>query len=247
MEKFIDGTKKLQRTPMTFVTTHEGKAAVHEALDFVRARVKAGSVVDYLTWSDECHNIAKKHTGFTLSSFKKKESSKSKDGSEVGLDLELISPAAHSEFTRLFKEEFQGDEEISGHAECHDFGSLDPTEVVLSLVIDDGNSTRSNRATLFGNWDYIGVSSLELKEYPQYKRLTSLMFVLSMETVDRELEYARQLAEEKLEIGNKDKHDWLKKGTSVKMDKKGVITVTFKLELRNGKEEVLHYEYQSKY
>ena len=229
LTRFIDDTKKLRMTDSTYVVTNEGKDAVLDAIEYLKDRAKKHIVAEDLIWSTEAANVCKKHVQNAVEA--------------ATQETALISTDAHTEFKRLFEEEFDGEEKIGGHAECHEYGSLEALEVLLNLIVDDGNQSRSNRKTLFGNWDYVGCSS---QDHPKYKRMTSIMFVVAEDTMEKEMSSAVKAAEAELGLEDDKKYDWVKKQTNVNMNGKGIITVTFTLLLRNGKEEVVEYKCQSK-
>lgn len=227
--KFIPKTNKFMLTPKSYIMTNEGVEAVQSAIKFLKERKAAGIVSEELIWSDEAYAVCSRHTLKNCS---------------AGPDsCDLFDEADTEKFKSLFEEEFGGQEKVGGFAECHDFGSFDPIDVILTLIIDDGNESRSNRTSLFGNWDYVGLSS---REHPKFKRMTSILFVVAEDSVDKELNTVVKAAEAMygLEEGKSSKlsqYDWISKKTRVAVDPKGAITVTFTLILADGTEKVLEY------
>lgn len=58
-------------------------------------------------------------------------------------------------------------------------------DLVLNLLVDDGNKSRSNRNNIFGNYEYFACAS---DEHPVYGQMTTLLFILSQNTLQSELQ-----------------------------------------------------------
>lgn len=205
--------------------THEGKQAVKEAIEYLQKRKQSAQKSEELIWSDEAAALCSENTD---------------RGIEAPDSAGLIPQKAHERFKTLFSEEFGGEEKVGGHAECHEYGSADALEILLTLIIDDGNATRSNRQHLFGNWDYVGLSS---KPNPTYKQMTSMLFVVAEDTIQQELSAAVQVSEELLCIKDM---KWSKKKVGVALDPKGFILVTITLSFAEGPDKVLTHKMASK-
>lgn len=208
----------------SYILTVEGKSAVLEAIEFLQSRINKSIVGEDLIWSDTAANLCSFHCD---------------RGAQDPDNTGLIPSEDHNDFKILFQEEFGGEEKVGGHAECHEYGSADALEVILTLIIDDGNETRSNRNHLFGNWDYVGLSS---KTNPKFKQMTSVVFIVAEDTVQQELSAAIEVAEDILAIKE---IDWSKKKVGVSLDTKGFITVNFTLTMRDGRDKVLTHKMAS--
>mmetsp|Transcript_13562 Transcript_13562/g.15449 ORF Transcript_13562/g.15449 Transcript_13562/m.15449 type:complete len:257 (+) Transcript_13562:225-995(+) len=217
--RFVEGTTKMRLTESIFVDTNEGVAAIDEAIEFLEnmaEQVENGEKsYELLSWSDEAAANTKLHV--------------MKNCANNATDL-LIG----SEIEETLKASLEA-EGLGNYAESSEYGSSTAMDVVLNLIVDDGNGSRSNRMNIFGNYEYFACSS---EKHPQYEQMTTLLFILSTNSLKAELQAAQHAAENAVE----DPEGWASKSISSELNEAGVITITFTYLMKDGSEEIQEFK-----
>eukprot|EP00924_Labyrinthula_sp_SR-Ha-C_P002723 maker-scaffold_13-snap-gene-5.6-mRNA-1 protein AED:0.00 eAED:0.00 QI:200/1/1/1/0/0/2/901/280 len=217
MNKFInEDTYKIEEYMQ--IRTKEGKDAVSEAIDFLEIRDEENLGVEPMDWNTTASNLALAHI----------KANRSKE------ETANISSELFTQFQEDFPKEFSEPEKVGSFAECHQYGMTKAIDVVLDLLIDDGNPDRTNRLSLFGKWDYFGCGH---DMHDKFGAMTSLVFVISEHSINEAMGKSKQMAErqfEKEQKNEKKRIEWIKKKTQVSVDETGRIMVTFTFTLGDG-------------
>uniref|UniRef100_A0A7S3LGX5 Uncharacterized protein n=1 Tax=Aplanochytrium stocchinoi TaxID=215587 RepID=A0A7S3LGX5_9STRA len=217
--RFVEGNNKMQISGTTFVNTVEGVAAIDDAIEYLENMAEqienSEKEFDLLTWSDEAAANSKLHV--------------LKNCTAGTTDL-----LTGSEIEETLRASLEA-EGLGAYAESSEYGSSAAMDIVLNLIVDDGNSARSNRLNIFGNYEYFACAS---NEHPSYGQMTTLLFILSQDSLQAELKAAQAAAEAEVE----DPPGWATKSTASELNEAGVITITFTYLMKDGSEEVKEFK-----
>lgn len=180
------------------VLTREGVKAVKEAAN----ELEALSSLPKLVWSDGLASAALSHCNDTG-------------------PLGIVGHIGSKETTLQQRIERNGkwSESI---AEALDYGSVTGFEVIFSLLVDDGLTTRPHRKALLNpNYSKVGVGS---SPHSEFKTVCCVLFAVSYEDND---EIDREIVSEGLVPRNPEVNDWL--------DGAVKLTCEVRVETENGK------------